>query len=311
MTLPRILIAPHARELETPLGRLHASIVYDQFFGLLTAAGGLPLVAWAGTPGVDDLLALADGVLLIGGGDVAPDRFGLAAEAAGLDRRRDDFETRLVHRRAGERHATARGLPGLPDAERRARRHAAAGRGAPPGESLAHRDPRGRGRARKPSRGGGGGARLDVNSFHDWAAGELGAGLRVVAEAGERGRGDRARGRLVGARRPVASGAARRPGLAAALRRVRRGGARVSAARADVLVIGAGAAGGVVGLPARRGGLPGRLPRAGRLAGAGRVPGPEARLGAPGDEAVVGRPERARPAGRLPGQRGRLRTSCR
>ena len=179
------MIAPHARELETPLGCLHASIVYDQFFGLLTAAGGQPLVAWAGTPDVDDLLAVADGVLLIGGGDVAPERFGSAAEASGLDHRRDEFETRLVH------GARARGAPLLAVCRGCQMLNVALGgklrrvEGHRQGESLAipthavEVEPGSRLAAAAGELG------LDVNSFHDWAAGERGAGLRVVAAAGD------------------------------------------------------------------------------------------------------------------------------
>lgn len=97
MTLPRIVIAPHARDLDTVLGRLRASIVYEQYFAKLVAAGAQPLVAWAGVHDVEDLVAGAAGVLLIGGGDVAPERFGLVVEGSAVDERRDAFETSLVH----------------------------------------------------------------------------------------------------------------------------------------------------------------------------------------------------------------------
>lgn len=93
---PRIVIVPHARELDTVLGRLRASLVYDEYFAKLVAAGAQPLVAWAGSPHLEDLLALADGALLIGGGDVAPERFGLATEGSAVDEPRDAFETALV-----------------------------------------------------------------------------------------------------------------------------------------------------------------------------------------------------------------------
>ncbi len=185
MTRPRILIAPHARELETPLGRLHASIVYERVFAPLAAAGAQPLVAWAGTRDVDGVLALADGVLLIGGGDIAPERFGLAAEAAGVDPRRDEFETQLAL------GARALGLPVLAvcrgcqllnvalggtlvrveghrqEAELALATHEVE---VEPGTRLA---------------AAAGATRLDVNSFHVWAAGRLGEGVRVTARAGE------------------------------------------------------------------------------------------------------------------------------
>ncbi len=184
MTRPRILIAPHARELETPLGRLNASIVYDRFFEPLAAAGAQPLVAWAGSPDVESLLELADGVLLIGGGDVAPERFGLAGEAAGVDPRRDEFET-LLALGARERDipllAVCRGCQLLnvvlggtlvrveghrQEVELARPTHAVE---VEPGTRLA---------------AAAGATRLDVNSFHVWAAGELGEGVRVTARAG-------------------------------------------------------------------------------------------------------------------------------
>ena len=40
MTRPRIVVAPHARDLDTVLGRLHASIVYDQYCEKIVAAAG-------------------------------------------------------------------------------------------------------------------------------------------------------------------------------------------------------------------------------------------------------------------------------
>jgi hypothetical protein len=49
VTLPRVLIAPHVRRLDTVLGRLDASIVYDRYFEKIVVAGGQPLVAWPGS----------------------------------------------------------------------------------------------------------------------------------------------------------------------------------------------------------------------------------------------------------------------
>lgn len=184
MTLPRILIAPHARELDTVLGRLRASIVYDQYFAKLVAAGAQPLVAWAGSPDLEDLLASADGALLIGGGDVAPGRFGLAAEASAVDEPRDAFETALVL------GAKALGTPLLGVCRGAQVLNVALGGSLR--EVTGHVQP---GDLAQPSHGvelvGGtrtaqiaGAPALEVNSFHRWAPGVLGDGLVASAVGG-------------------------------------------------------------------------------------------------------------------------------
>jgi putative glutamine amidotransferase len=181
VTRPRIVIAPHARELDTPLGRLRASIVYDEYFTKLVAAGAQPLVAWAGSPDVDDLLAVADGALLMGGGDVAPERFGLAAEGSAVDEPRDAFELGFVLR------AKAQGKPvlgvcrgaqvlnvALGGTLREVDGHQQPGDLAQPGHAIevvegthvAHIT---------------GTAELEVNSFHRWAPDALGDGLVASA----------------------------------------------------------------------------------------------------------------------------------
>lgn len=184
MTLPRIVIVPHARELDTVLGRLRASIVYDRYFAKLVAAGAQPLVAWAGSPHLEDLLTLADGALLIGGGDVAPERFGLAAEASGIDEPRDAFETDLVL------GAKAQGKPVLGVCRGAQVLNVALGGSLR--EVAGHVQP---GDLARPSHAvevvGGtrvariaGTPELDVNSFHRWAPDALGDGLVASAVGG-------------------------------------------------------------------------------------------------------------------------------
>lgn len=71
-------------------------------------AGGLPLVLPAlGPSDAADVAGALDGLVLAGGGDVEPSRYGEApaAEVAGVEPRRDDFELALVGA------ATARDLP--------------------------------------------------------------------------------------------------------------------------------------------------------------------------------------------------------
>ena len=79
----------------------------------------------------------------------------------------------------------------------------------------------------------------------------------------------------------------------------------MAAEPADVLIVGAGASGGVVALRLAAGRVQGRLPRAGRLARPGRLPGQQARLGAEGAQGLGDQPEHPRPRARLPDRRGR------
>lgn len=183
MTRPRIVVAPHVRELDTPLGRLRASIFYDRFGELIVSAGGLPLAAWPGSPDVDDLLSVADGLVLVGGGDVAPERFGLSERGDAVDLVRDDFEARLVL------GANARGTPllgicrgaqvlnvALGGTLRRVNGHRQSEDLAYPSHSVSVVEgTRLAGVIEAPE--------LAVNSFHDWAPDALGRCLCATATA--------------------------------------------------------------------------------------------------------------------------------
>jgi putative glutamine amidotransferase len=184
VTRPRIVVAPHVRELDTPLGRLRASILYDRFGEPIAKAGGQPLAAWPGTPDVDDLVALADGLVLVGGGDVAPQRFGLDADGAAVDLARDEFEVRLVLA------AKERGTPLLGVCRGAQLLNIALG--GTLRRVNGHRQPD---VLARPSHSVSvvagtrladvlGASELEVNSFHDWAPDELGGSLRASAAAG-------------------------------------------------------------------------------------------------------------------------------
>jgi putative glutamine amidotransferase len=183
VTLPRIVIAPHARDLDTVLGRLRASIVYDQYFAKLVAAGAQPLVTWAGSPDLEDLVDGAAGVLLMGGGDVAPERFGLTADGSAVDERRDDFETRLVELARSQGKpllGVCRGAQvlnvALGGTLREVEGHVQAGDLAQPSHAIEiHAGTRLARIAGSPG--------LEVNSSHRWAPDAIGRGL-VVSGAG-------------------------------------------------------------------------------------------------------------------------------
>lgn len=108
MRKPIVLITATSRQ-ETP-GDPERVRLNSAYLAAVRRAGGLPLVTPPTVPGdAEDLLRVADALLLTGGEDVEPARYGAAPHPA-LGRvtpDRDDWEIALVHA------AKARGLPTL------------------------------------------------------------------------------------------------------------------------------------------------------------------------------------------------------
>lgn len=99
MTPPLVAVVAHRRETDTPLGELRASLVYDAYLRRLTDAGADTVLISPAAPIPESLMGRVDGLLLIGGGDVAPERFGRANEPArDIDAPRDHLEITLVER---------------------------------------------------------------------------------------------------------------------------------------------------------------------------------------------------------------------
>lgn len=104
MTAPFVAVVAHRRDMHTPLGTLTASLVYDAYLELLAAAGASAALVSPALPAPEPVLRAADGLLFIGGGDVAPTRFGGDDEAAhDVDADRDDLESALVLRAREQR----------------------------------------------------------------------------------------------------------------------------------------------------------------------------------------------------------------
>ena len=103
MERPRILITTWRRPLPTYLGERTVLDTFDPAYAArVSDAGGLPLVI-SRPPGptaltlLDDLLAVADGLLLTGGGDVDPAIYGATIENADEpDPGADDWELALI-----------------------------------------------------------------------------------------------------------------------------------------------------------------------------------------------------------------------
>jgi putative glutamine amidotransferase len=110
MNRPRILVTCWRRPLPTYLGENTVLDTLDPAYaGRVADAGGLPLVvSRLGGDIVEDLLSLADGLLITGGGDVDPASYGAELENADEpDAGADYWELQLIAA------ARERGLPTL------------------------------------------------------------------------------------------------------------------------------------------------------------------------------------------------------
>jgi len=92
MTMVSIGITTYARDQD---GRYSVPGLY---LDAVRAAGGVPILLAPGEAAWESLLTKIDGLLLAGGGDVNPDRYGSSGhtEVYGVDQERDAFEFQLV-----------------------------------------------------------------------------------------------------------------------------------------------------------------------------------------------------------------------
>ena len=95
MPSPLIGITTYHRERE---GRSRFSLP-DTYVEAVRQAGGMPVLLAPGQQRVEDLLARFDGLVLSGGGDLAPARFGGPShpQVYFVCEERDDFEISLIH----------------------------------------------------------------------------------------------------------------------------------------------------------------------------------------------------------------------
>jgi putative glutamine amidotransferase len=100
MRRPRILVTCWRRPLPTYLGERTVLDTLDPAYAArVSDAGGLPLlVSRPSVDALDELLGLADGLLLTGGGDVDPAAYGARPEnvADDVDGKADAFELALI-----------------------------------------------------------------------------------------------------------------------------------------------------------------------------------------------------------------------
>ena len=98
---PVIGISAYPRLVETSLGATLLHTTSRFYVESVERAGGVPVVLPVMSPeAVEDVLLAVHGVLLSGGGDIQPARYGAkpVAETCGVDPARDDFDIRLLER---------------------------------------------------------------------------------------------------------------------------------------------------------------------------------------------------------------------
>lgn len=177
--------------MDSPFGVVDFSVVTMAYSDAVARAGGRPVILPVVYPAADyDLLEGIDGLVLTGGGDIAPHLYGEQADAAvyGTDEARDHHEIGLLN------EAERRGIPVLGIC--RGLQVLNVSRGGnliqdigneehwqklPPAEAAqaVEIDPDSRLASIVK------GTTMKVNSYHHQAAGTIGSGLRVVARTGE------------------------------------------------------------------------------------------------------------------------------
>jgi len=106
---PIIGVSGARRMVTSPAGESRAHVLYSTYTAMIREAGGLPVVVTPGAPDeVDTLLDHLDGLVLSGGGDIDPARYGGNAHETiyEVDPLRDEFELAMAREAADHRIPT-------------------------------------------------------------------------------------------------------------------------------------------------------------------------------------------------------------
>ncbi len=176
---PRIAVVCHRRESASVLGRHVAAVVPESYLDHVCDAGGDPILIWPGMPKAP--LDIVDGVLLIGGGDIHPTRFGSPDTGDSVDLRRDSMEVGIVadcQARSIPLLGVCRGAQAINVALGGTLTRVADHRQSHPLSLPHHKVEIAEGSRLATLIGS---ETVEVNSFHNWAVDRLGHDLVVVA----------------------------------------------------------------------------------------------------------------------------------
>lgn len=98
---PVIGITPTPAEHTAPHGTFHRFTLADTYTTAVEAAGGIPLIIPPQDGNIDAILDVLDGLIISGGGDIDPARYGdstVHETTDGLDEGRDNLELALAER---------------------------------------------------------------------------------------------------------------------------------------------------------------------------------------------------------------------
>ncbi len=101
LMLPVIGIPARAKHIDSIGSTLRAYLVFQTYTNSIFAAGAIPIMLLpVEDDDLDQVLDMVDGLMLTGGGDISPERYGATRHETvrDVDDERDRFEIQLVHK---------------------------------------------------------------------------------------------------------------------------------------------------------------------------------------------------------------------
>ena len=99
MRKPIVGVTPSPRDVELPHGSFHQFTIADTYTTAIEAAGGVPVIIPPQAGNISEIIGVLDALLLSGGGDIDPSRFGdtdIHPNTYGIHQGRDELELALV-----------------------------------------------------------------------------------------------------------------------------------------------------------------------------------------------------------------------